>query len=74
MKSLSPEQQKKSQSVPRDGGYCNRHARGGRQGVRRVSIRPEGRGVLQPSQRAHEAAMATSQSVPRDGGYCNTRS
>jgi len=41
-----------SQSVPRDGGYCNgcksmRHAI-----IRCVSIRPEGRGVLQPCHRA----------------------
>jgi len=38
-----------SQSVPRDGGYCNSRYEWGSGGVLDVSIRPEGRGVLQRS-------------------------
>ncbi len=37
----------------------------------RVSIRPEGRGVLQPSGLQRRSRRRMSQSVPRDGGYCN---
>jgi len=37
----------KSQSVPRDGGYCNARRNPRRSERRSVSIRPEGRGVLQ---------------------------
>ncbi len=36
-----------------------------------VSIRPEGRGVLQRCVRWLTARSNKSQSVPRDGGYCN---
>ncbi len=61
-----------SQSVPRDGGYCNR-----------VYIISSKRcsGCLNPSRGTggtatdpvlgNIAGAALSQSVPRDGGYCN---
>jgi len=60
-----------SQSVPRDGGYCNDSIGCPAFTGWIVSIRPEGRGVLQPRLGGREGLGSRSQSVPRDGGYCN---
>jgi len=61
----------KSQSVPRDGGYCNARVTREVQPELVVSIRPEGRGVLQRRGSSTSTVRCTSQSVPRDGWYCN---
>ncbi len=61
-----------SQSVPRDGGYCNETLEkwAQRNGVSQSVPRDGGYCNRRSTRRL--APPTTSQSVPRDGGYCNT--
>jgi len=62
---------KMSQSVPRDGGYCNSHSDSTTPTSTASQSVPRDGGYCNKSRRAAVISSYTSQSVPRDGGYCN---